>query len=210
MKSIYRSLNTIAHFNELNQGLHEYLWYLCTLFAPAVNLKYNCWITLTKEDLMVIAKKQVLKWLLRLDYGWSGEDWVNAIYDFVVENALHRGWKIPNLKVFKRYDKEQYEWIDRGYMIMIWMWVNESFKSDILDWKLDLFDDYNEYRWTKLKHFTNLTKWKDRFWNKTKNFNREFFVDSYAYNKKGNKWIYDCNLEKVLETFAYNTRYIFY
>lgn len=212
MEDTYRSLNTIAQFNDLNQWDEKETWYLCSLYAPAVNLKYNCWINLNEDDLKIIAFRQKAKWLLDMNYGWKWEDWIKAIYDYIVENHLERKWKIPNLKVFKSYNKiQQEDWLDRWYMLTIWIQVWKIFLEDVKDWKLDLFEDYNNYVWKDLWHFTNLTRWKCRFNKKgCEDKNKEQFIDSYSFNPKWNPWTYKCDIDKVLNSFAMETRYLFY
>jgi len=214
MKTIFRSLNKIALFNSLNQWALKLTWYWCTIFAPAINLKYNCWIKLTINDIMKIGLKQVKLWKL-IDKVWGKwSDWIYVIYDYIVDNADDRWWKIPNLIEFKNTTKDKKElekWIDRGYMVTIGIKVNKTFIKDARDWDIDLFDDYKDYKWTDLAHFTNITRWKMRFnWTKWSSYNKEQFVDSYAFNKKGNKWIYKCNIKEVLQDIAMPTKYIFY
>lgn len=212
MKTIFKSQNKIALFNELNQGANKFSWYWCSLFAPAINLKYNCWITLTLEDLKIIWEKQIKLKLLDPNFGWKWSDGIKAVYNYVIENAEKRNWSIPNLIEFDNSNNiEVLDWIDRWYMVTLGIQVNKSFKADILDGKLDLYQDYNKYKWTDLAHFTNITRWKSRFiWFKSEDFNSEQFIDSYAFNSKWNPWIYKCNIEKVLNSFDMNTKYLFF
>jgi len=208
----FESINTIALFNDLNQWAEKLTWYWCTLFAPAINLKYNCWIVLTVEDLTKIWLKQVRLWKLTDKIWWKWIDWINAVYQYVIDNAKTRWWTIPNLIEFHKYDTQELEkWIDRGYMTTIGIKVNKTFIKDAKDGILDMFEDYKNYKWTDLWHFTNITRWKMRFdWTKWSDYNKEQFIDSYAFNKKGNKWTYKCNIKEVLEDIAMPTKYIFY
>ena len=212
MKTEFNSRNTIAFFNNLNQGELELTWYWCTIFAPVINLRYNCWIKLTIEDIKKIWNKQIKLWLLTDKFWGKGSDWIKAVYQYVKDNADKRGWKIPNLIELNKYDNEKVlEWADRGYMILLGIKVNKNFPRDVIDWRLDLFEDYFKYKWNDLAHFTNFTKWKDRFlWSKWPKYNQEQFVDSYVFNKRWNKWIYECDMKKVLESFDMDTKYIFY
>ena len=209
----FKSINKIALFNTLNQWAEELTWFWCTLFAPAINLKYNCGIELTIEDLKIIWNRQIARGKLDPDSWGKGSDWVNAIYEYIIENHEEREWKIPNLVKFKQFDTpELMKWIDRGYMAMIWIWVNKAFVKDAMwDGILDLFEDYVNYKWNDLWHFTNITRWKCRFDSDgCSDYWKEQFIDSYAWNKRGNKWIYKCDIKEVIEDIAMTTKYIFY
>ena len=205
-------VNTLALFNELNQWANKITWYYCSLFAPAINLKYNCWIKLTVEDLIMIWKKQEDLGLLDRKMWGLGSDWINVIYQFVKDNSKKRNWTIPNLKVFKSYQtKELLKFIDKWYMFCLWIWVNKAFIEDKNDNGILDLADYDNYKWELFKHFTNIARWKNRFnGKKTWKYNKEYFIDSYAFNKKGNKWIFECDINEVLEDIAFNTKYIFY
>lgn len=211
MKYKFNQNNTIALFNDLNQWDLRLTWFWCSIFAPAINLKYNTGIKLMIEDIIEIWNRQIKRGLLSKK-GGKWEDWVNAVLEYVIENAENRGWEIPNLAVFKIWNKDEIsDWIDRGYMVMVWIKVNKTFVKDIKDGIVDLFDDYINYKWEDLAHFTNLTRWKCRFdKNPCWDYNKEQFIDSYAFNKKWNPWTYKCNIKEVLEDIAMPTKYCFF
>jgi len=211
MKQTFKSKNTIALFSSLNQWAEKETVYYCSLFAPAINLKYNCGIELTIEDLKAIGKKQIALWKLDPRIWWTWIDWINAVYNYVVENAEKRKWIIPKLIRFKKSDDLLVkDWLDRWYAIIIWISVNKDFVKDSIDWKLDMFENYLKYKWNDLKHFTNIMRWKARFLEKGGNYNKEYILDSYAFNKQGKKWDYECNIKEVLEDLTMETKYLFY
>ena len=210
MKIEFNTLNKIALFWDLNQWDKEWSRYGCTFFASAIGLKYNCWIELNEDDLELIAEKQYNKWKFNYKKGWYGNDWINAVLDFVKEHKNTRGWNVPNLITFKKEDTEKLkEWINRGYMVTIWIWVNKEFPKDARDWKIENYEDYKNYKWYGYKHFTNITKWTWRFtlW---KDKYKDLIVDSYAFNKKDNEWLYECDIDEILEDIAMNTKYILF
>ena len=206
------SINDTALFPEINQWDRRFSQNQCTIYGSAINLKYNCWINLTEDDLDIIANRMVDDWKLRLDSGARGEDGVNYTYDYVREFAQDRWWKIPNLVIFKDYDLEKInEWLQRGYMLMLGIRVNREFVKDARDGKIEKYEDYKNYQWKDLAHFTNVCIWKCRFSSEECEwFNKEMIVDSYAFNKKDREWIYECDIKELLEDIAMNTKYIFF
>ena len=142
---------------------------------------------------------------------WRWIDWINSIYNFVIENAKERKWTIPKLIRFAKSDNLLLnDRLDRWYAIIIWISVNRDFVKDSIDWKLDMFKDYLKYKWTELKHFTNIIRWKARFLEKGGDYNKEYILDSYAFNKQWKKWDYECNIKEVLEDLTMETKYLFY
>ena len=211
MKQICKSKNIIALFNDLNQWTEKETAYYCSLFAPAINLKYNLGIELTIEDLKAIGKKQIAIWKLDSKVWWAWLDWINAIYNFVIENAEKRKRTIPNLIRFEKFDDLVLnDWLERWYAVVIWISVNRNFVRDAIDWKLNMFRDYSQYKWIDLKHFTNIMRWKNRLWDKAEDFNKEFIIDSYAFNKQWKSWNYECDIKEVLEDITMASKYLFY
>jgi len=190
-------------FHSLNQWDEEITKKMCRYYAPAVNLKYNCWITLTEDDLKKIARKDPYnkgrnEWWKTWGYG---ADWIEQVYKFVKENAEERGWKVPNLITFWTLDRnEMDEWIDRGYAVSIWIKFNKKFYQDIKDNKqIDNFEDYTEYLWSSW-HFTNVAKW-------IKNNAHDMIIDSYF----DRRWsTYKINIEKLLDKLVMRSKYLFF
>jgi len=218
MKYKFNSINKLALFNSLNQWDNKKQRMMCSFFAPAINLKYNCWIELTEDDLMIIAEKQSKikskrewqEFLFDYKKWWYWEDWVNAILDYVIENSEARNWEIPNLAEFKREDKnELFKWHERGYMAIIGIKVNDEYYEDAKDWLIEEYEDYISYKWD-IWHFTNTMIWKCWFSWDCQDYDKEYIVDSYAFNKRDNKWMYECNLKELIEDISMTTKYIFY
>lgn len=205
-------MNTYCLFNELNQWWERFTWHLCSLYAVAINLKYNCGIVLTKDDIKKIAERQVKLWLLSLTEWWKGLDWINAVNNFLKENK-DRFWELPTLIKFKKDNTEIFNNLkNHWFAIICWIWVNKEFPKDVQDWKLENFNDYKKYKWDYLRHFTNVVKWKDwwkekpPFW---RYYNHEFILDSYAFNTKDREWMYYGDIEKMRQTFIYPSCYAF-
>ena len=80
---ILASNNKKALFNTLNQRREKDTYHMCTFFWPAVNLKYNTWISLTHDELKEIAEIQYKKWLFKYKSWWKLIDWAKAVYEYV-------------------------------------------------------------------------------------------------------------------------------
>lgn len=197
----WNKINPHCKFHNLNQWDEELTKMYCTIYAPAINLKYNCDIALTEEDIKYIANKQVQKNLLSHKKGGRGSDWVKAVYDFVKENASERGWKVPNLVTLSPSDTTLLKsFINRGYAVTIWIKVSKNFYLDVADDReLNDFEDYlNYFGW--IWHFTNIAKW-------IKNNPHDMIIDSYF----DRKWsIYKVDIDKVLAKIAMRTKYVFF
>ena len=186
-------MNKIKKINTwLNQWDNQKQWYQCTFYASAQNLSYNCWITLTEEDLDIIAKEQEALWL------FSYTQWAYALHstNAILKYVKRKWFKVPQLlQLVNDYDVEQF--LKNGYMVMTWINVNKKFKEDILDWKIDTID-YKDLVWTDLKHFLNIVdyKWVTKL------------VDNY-WNNWTKKNVYECNLRELLEDIGQRTKFIF-
>ena len=205
MEYQFNKYNKIALFHDLDQSDEVETRMLCTLYAPVINLKYNCGIIITEEEIKSIAKKQIALWLLDPKEWWKSKDWIKAIYDYVKENAEKRGWDIPNLAITKT-DSELDIWIELWYAVIIWIKVNGWFYLDAKDdWKLNNFNDYIEYKWT-LAHFTNIIRWNGRNTPSEDNW-KEYVLDSFFHLL----WAtYECNIKEILEDLDMTTKFIFF
>ena len=198
--------NKIALFHDFDQSDEEETRMMCSFYAPAINLKYNCWIQLTEDDLKLIARKQMTLWDFDAVEWGSWSDWVKAVYDYVKENAEGRWWDIPNLATTKT-DADLDKWIELWYAIIIWIKVNSEFYKDAIDdWKLNSFNDYLNYKWD-LWHFTNVARWTGRNTESESNWN-EFVIDSFF--KHFNQATYECEIEEILEDIDMTTKYLFF
>lgn len=202
--------NKNALFTTLNQGKKKFTHWACPVFAPAINLKYNCNIKLEEKDIDIILKQMQLNWK-RDPKKWARwSDWVKYVMNYLKANKK-RLWikKLP--KVIRFTNKKPWnlqEYIKKWYAVLIGIWVSKRFVSDARDWKIEDFNDYKNYKWTSLRHFTNLCRWTWRG-TFTEDKHHDFILDSYSFNVKWNEWLYECNWKEVLEDIAYNTKYLF-
>lgn len=204
--------NEIALFHALNQGDKTFQHNLCTIFWPAINLKYNCWIELTEEDIEHIANIQLKADKINLKKWGRISDWVEAVHKFLCENE-ERFWPAPELLSFKKYEVETLEDVLNKWFSIVWGFaVNRQFSKDAQDGLVDEFQDYFKYKWNDIKHCTNFTLWKDRFSsdkdNRSRDFNKFLINDSYFKHKK--HWIYEVNAKEMIVDLMYPTCYVFY
>jgi len=205
-------------FHDYNQRKHKKYHFCCAVFAPIINITCNCWkthnINFTREDIDKIVDRMVNAWKLDLKRGALWLDWVNYVYSYLKEqvkkwrkNLDWQKWKVPNLVTFYHWDEKELMWfVDRWYIFMFWMWVNNEFVRDMIDWKIEKYEDYAKYKWDKLKHFTNSGKML-RLW---ENYLDNFILDSYAYNQYKLSWIYyNFNIKEALEDIMMRSKYIF-
>jgi len=205
----FNSQNKVALFNNLNQGDEEWSKMCCSFFAPSVNLKYNCNIELTERDIKEIASTQNALWKFSYTKWGYWSDWVEAVYQFVKNNARQRWWNIPNLAIFKPEDKNELnKWLSRGYSTMIGVKISKEFYNDARDGLINKYEDYKNYKWN-IWHFLNI-------WTRTWRFEREkedyedFILDNYVWNERWDKWYYKSNNEEVLEDLVMPSKYIFF
>lgn len=198
MEITWNKPNTIARFHDYDQSDEEWSRMACTFYACAVNLKYNCWIELTEEDIKLIAANQAKKWLFSYTKGWYASDWIKAVYWFVKENAKTRGWVVPNLATTKT-DNDLDELIELGYAVIVWIKVNSNFYPAAKSWELTKLNDYTKYKWD-IWHFTNIAKNRNS-WN-------EFVIDSFFNLFKQS--IYYVDIDELLAELDLSTKYIFF
>lgn len=212
-------------FHSFNQRKHKKYYYCCAVFAPIINITMNCKrthnIDFTRNDIDVICDRMEKAWkLIRYKnekwFAWAEWlDWINYTYSYLKEQVAKwrkssswKKWKTPNLSTYYDDDDEKLKkQRDCWYVYIFWMWVNKDFVEDMIDWKLERFEDYKNYKWDKLKHFTNWAIWqrsKEKYW-------EEFICDSYAHNKHWFERIYwNFNLKEALEDILFRSKYIFH
>lgn len=198
--------NKIALFPELNQGDVSNQWYLCSLFAPAIAIKYNFWIVITEDEIDKIAKEQSRKWLLSYTTWGSALQWILAILSYV-NTKYKRKFTFESIKNNDYIKINQI--LETWYALTLWIKVNHVFINDTKDWKIDETNYFKFTTWKTYWHFLNLVKWKDRFsWSKWPDYNKLMIIDNYAFNKKDRQWIYyDLKLEN-LKVFSQNYYYL--
>ena len=215
-------------FHHFNQRKDKKYYYACIIFAAFVNITMNCKIThnidLTRDDLDNVIDRMVKAWKLipELNEDWFAWgkwlNWIKYTLSYIKEQVIKwrknkswNKWKIPNLITFYNEDEDELlKWVDRWYMFIFWMWVKKNFVLDAIDWKLESFKDYKNYKWDDLKHFTNWGKilrwwpWVDNYWD-------SFICDSYAYNEQSRSRIYhNFDIKEALEDILFRSKYIFF
>lgn len=204
-------LSTVQLFHDLNQWDEKWSWNACTFFAPAINIKYNCGITLTEDDIKIIASEQFDLWKFQYWSGWKIEDWVYAIQDYITKHQIRLDIKkLPTLTKYISYEQVSrtrlLKMLRKWYAAVMWVWVSQEFIDDVKDGRIDTID-YNELKWEVVNHATNIA-WFDRSLTDSIPYT-EFILDSYAYNKKDRQWVYKCDAKKIVENIGFNTYFIF-
>ena len=189
--------NKFKLYNEqLNQWNDRSRFYQCTFYSMAVNLSYNCWIKLTKEDIDSIAKIQNEAGLFSYTEWWRWIDWANAVLKFIRDNSQTRGWKIPQL-IQLADDNSIMNYLNNWYAVVTWISVNKQFIQDVPDWTIDTLD-YKSLAWNDLKHYLNMIIQ-----------NWGWLVDNYAWNSQWRQWLYQCDISQVLEDLTQHIKYVF-
>ena len=180
----YKILNT-----ELNQWDNKKQFYQCSFYASAQNLSYNCGIHLSESDLDIIAEQQNKLWLFNYTQWARWLDSTNAVLKYVI----NKGNK--NVKLIQLFDNDEIKrWIYRWYIIMTWISVNDKFKQDVLDWKIDAVD-YKTLYGNSLNHYLNLWDWK--------------LIDNYNNNSQHRPNEYICNVDEILNDISQRTKFVF-
>lgn len=202
--------NTIALFWELNQSDKDTQQRSCTIFAPLNAIKYNTELAVSEKDADIIIDRQIKDWLLSTKKWALVSDSILAVKMYIAEKYK------KNLKVitFKSSDTEKLKYyLDLGYMVTIGIKVDKTFTDDVKDWKIDETNYFKFNNEKTIWHFTNLAKWKGRFWKDCEtlqDYDKTFIYDSYAFNTKGRAWLYmDVDLEQ-LKNISQKYFYVFY
>lgn len=182
--------------NKLNQKTAWYP-YWCPIFSSVINLAWNTWVVLNKEDIdKIISICREKK--IRFDVWWGYiKSCMQEVYNYIAKSNPEVSYSIftkdsPNLKFY--YEK--------GYMIWCGISVNNKFIADKRDnAKIDTVD-YKDLAWTSFKHVTNLIKgfgWKYEW--------KDYVNDSYFWNSDN---LYEVNLKEMIEDVLQNTCFMFY
>ena len=206
MEIILNKVNDIALFAHLNQWDEKITRMMCTFYAPAINLKYNCWITLTEEDIKKIAERQNKRGKFSYTEWGYGYDGVDALLEYIRENHEERGWNIPNLAKMSS-DQEASEWLKRGFSVIIGIKVNKHFYQDKLDGKIDRFEDYSNYE-GDIGHFTNLMTWNNTRAKWSESYWKECIMDSYFTPKDG--MLYEADHTEIFKSIDMRTKFVFF
>lgn len=199
MSKIFKNKkNTVALFSGLNQGTKEYtMW--CTIFFSFTNAYYNWALKRipTYEDIIKVWNKQKELWLLD-DKKWA----------YLINSAKAVAKYIwCDLFVCKKWSKDFDTFLEAWFMIWVWISVNKEFYDDYKDWQIEKYQDYIKYQWEHFQHALNLYKWKDRFWEKGKDYNNEKLYDNYMSSDKNRVNSIDVNIEEMKDVM-YSTCYI--
>ncbi len=194
----FRKINDIALFSAVNQWDDEKSRMYCTIYAPFINAKYNCWIQFTEQDIYEVAYRQIQKWLLSESNWGKISDWVYAVLEYLEE----KHWRKFNLTISKS-DTEVQDWLSRWFAVEIGIKVNSQWFPDLQDGKIDRFQDYVNYRWD-IGHATTIYRWIGRWDELASDYWREGFLTSYVTTK----CTFEADIKEVLEDIEMNTKYI--
>lgn len=200
MSTYLNKQNTFALFSWLNQGTDEFrMW--CTIFAACTNARFN-WVL--KEAISLDDIRDIW-WIQKLAWELSDTDGAYLMHS---AKAVAEYYGL-NLITFKKDSKLFEEALELGYMIEVWLSVNQEFYDDYIDWSIDKFKDYMNYKWDKFKHAFNVYRWKGRFKYGIdfKGYNKECIYDNYMWKEWRVNSI-DVNIEEMKDVM-YNTCYLF-
>ena len=199
MINIDKPINKACYFHDVNQWDEEKTRYLCSIYFWFINAKYNWAIKhFTEDDIKEVAQLEVEKGLLDYKKWWVFLDGIKAVHQWLLKKwyNCHLWWW--------QDDNETNEWINKWYAVWVWLGVNSRFYKDKLDGQLDNIN-YNKYKWD-IWHSTNIIKWNCRGTMECSDLWKEYILDSYFVKS----CIYNCNIQKVLEKLAMNTKYIIF
>ena len=169
---IHLKENKIALFSWLNQK--EFIM-RCTIFFSFTNAYYNWAFRIpTIEDIKLVGNDLKDEWKL------SDKNWAYLIHS--AEAVADYIW--CNLITFNKKDEEFEQFLEKGYMIGIWISVNKDFYDDYKDGEIERYQDYINYQGDAFKHALNIYRWKGRFAEKVWDLNNEEIYDNYM-GKKG-------------------------
>lgn len=167
----------------------------CSVFSFTHNLEYNTWISMWYDDIDKIGNEaKAKKRLSDNDWGWTDvfEIWYN------VSKEKTKNMK-PSYKLIKLNKNSIWAWLNRWYAVRVWFSCNNEFLKDRLDGKIDIYKNYDKYKWTSFKHFFNIAlDWE--IWREPK----QIAIDNYFWDKTS---IYEINF-KEFKKLMYPTCYL--
>lgn len=182
--------------NKLNQKKAWYP-YWCPIFWNVINLAYNTWVILNKEDIDAIIKICSDKKIRFPDKWWYMKPITETVYNYIVKNHPEVSYMIYTK------DSPNFDWYyDKWYMQTIWISVNNKFITDKKDnAKIDTID-YKTLAWEWYKHITNMIKWFgwEYEW-------KTYIFDSYYGNSDN---LYQVDKKEMEEDVMQNTVSFFY
>jgi len=172
------------HLNQVENPRHRYA---CTIYSLAINLYFNTWLKLEQNDIDTLVESCIRKWLLNTTYGWDWNVMFKEVYNYIID-------KFPQVKYkkFNKNDQDYVDYLNKGYMVRIWMQVNKAYSYDSQDDWIVEEQDYSKLKANYdtgdiVDHFTNIYKWVGRFkwWDVS---DKTMIWDSYFWRKKFNQY----------------------
>jgi len=200
-----KTCSSNPHFPIINQGNEKDTRMFCSIYAPYITWHYNSGISLwdteqeVEKEIKRIAQQQIDKWLLSKTKGWKWSDWVEA---------WEREYKV-NVAIMNKWEDRQLikDLLSKWVALTIWIKADIDYIIDSKDWVFDW--EWNKMiDWKTFWHFTTIV------WTNPDVVNFEWWykyaiIDSYAFKKDGNEWVYKFNdLDWFLDFIAYKTIYL--
>lgn len=169
----------------------------CPIYAAAINLAWNTWITLNKQQISEIIDICRKKWFWTDKWGGWIKSCMTEVFNYVIKA---NPWL--SYSVFDKKSPAVKLYLSQWYMLWCWIAVNNKFLEDKRDNNIVDAVDYSVLAGSWYKHCTNLVKgiWLlEKF--------KHFVFDSYYWTKDN---LYQVNLKEMVEDILQNTVYFFY
>lgn len=192
-KTIYQKIHYV-HWNEQQKTK-----ILNNLLAASMNLKYNCWIHLSHQDILNIIQNMHNNELFDRYRWWNMSVSFQYVLEYISEKSKTKNWKIPKLH---KFNKKKMTWeiqYKKWYALILMIDVNPEFYNILCKWNIDEFTDYQQCLWSWEKHLLNIIKIME-----TSNLLDTYFLEN---------WLKDCltevQLKTILEESSLNYFYCF-
>lgn len=190
---------TYQKLHHINSSPAKKTKILNNLIAAAVNLKYNCGIHLSKDDIDEIVQNMVNHDLFD-SYKWANiRVSFQCIIDFISEKSEKNNWKIPKIHKFKN-NKTSWEINYKKWFALILIFnLKSEFYDSLVIGEIDEYIDYKIHFWNWEKHATNFVKIMDS----------SNILDTYYCSDWQKDSLVEVNLKSLIDDNSINYFYCF-
>jgi hypothetical protein len=85
---------------------------------------------------------------------------------------------LPKYKLIKckYWDEKFWQLLSLWYAVRVWFWANKAFIKDRIDWNVDTYKDYINYKGKDFMHFFNVANNMQQNWL----YGKEIAIDSFS------------------------------